>query len=135
MSLPHLFFFVIIRRPPGSTRTDTLFPYTTLFRSGAAARSLEVSAGSVPPRGGLRLPPPDSGGAAGHEHAAQAGGRSDQPGRDADPGRRRLRHRLRHSLAGADATAPGHLPSSHGDRKSVGLGKRVTLRVNLGGRV
>src|SRR3546814_4475716 len=27
------FFFVMIRRPPRSTRTDTLFPYTTLFRS------------------------------------------------------------------------------------------------------
>src|SRR3546814_12249041 len=33
--LPHLlalFFFLMIRRPPRSTRTDTLFPYTTLFR-------------------------------------------------------------------------------------------------------
>src|SRR3546814_20811333 len=29
-----LFFFLMIRRPPRSTRTDTLFPYTTLFRSG-----------------------------------------------------------------------------------------------------
>src|SRR3546814_12426167 len=28
-----MFFFLIIRRPPRSTRTDTLFPYTTLFRS------------------------------------------------------------------------------------------------------
>src|SRR3546814_2144168 len=28
-----MFFFVSIRRPPRSTRTDTLFPYTTLFRS------------------------------------------------------------------------------------------------------
>src|SRR3546814_12096394 len=28
-----LFFFLRIRRPPRSTRTDTLFPYTTLFRS------------------------------------------------------------------------------------------------------
>src|SRR3546814_11073551 len=28
-----LFFFLKIRRPPRSTRTDTLFPYTTLFRS------------------------------------------------------------------------------------------------------
>src|SRR3546814_1163316 len=28
-----LFFFLRIRRPPSSTRTDTLFPYTTLFRS------------------------------------------------------------------------------------------------------
>src|SRR3546814_2109896 len=27
------FFFLRIRRPPRSTRTDTLFPYTTLFRS------------------------------------------------------------------------------------------------------
>src|SRR3546814_20857381 len=28
-----LFFFLRIRRPPRSTLTDTLFPYTTLFRS------------------------------------------------------------------------------------------------------
>src|SRR3546814_13040337 len=28
--------FLMVRRPPRSTRTDTLFPYTTLFRSGAA---------------------------------------------------------------------------------------------------
>src|SRR3546814_1465266 len=29
----HFFVFLMIRRPPRSTRTDTLFPYTTLFRS------------------------------------------------------------------------------------------------------
>src|SRR3546814_14092013 len=29
-------FFLMIRRPPRSTRTDTLFPYTTLFRSGSS---------------------------------------------------------------------------------------------------
>src|SRR3546814_19061230 len=28
-----IFFLLMIRRPPRSTRTDTLFPYTTLFRS------------------------------------------------------------------------------------------------------
>src|SRR3546814_1914416 len=28
-----LFFFLMLRRPPRSTRTDTLFPYTSLFRS------------------------------------------------------------------------------------------------------
>src|SRR3546814_14804505 len=33
------FFFVMIRRPPRSTRTDTLFPYTTLFRSAAQSNS------------------------------------------------------------------------------------------------
>src|SRR3546814_3167462 len=31
------FFFLMIRRPPRSTRTDTLFPYATLFRSGERA--------------------------------------------------------------------------------------------------
>src|SRR3546814_16802167 len=31
-------FFLMIRRPPRSTRTDTLFPYTTLFRSVARRR-------------------------------------------------------------------------------------------------
>src|SRR3546814_18772992 len=32
-----VFFFLMIRRPPRSTRTDTLLPYTTLFRSAIAA--------------------------------------------------------------------------------------------------
>src|SRR3546814_15108499 len=46
----YLFFFLMIRRPPRSTRTDTLFPYTTLFRSGqrqrarAGAQQFEVGA-------------------------------------------------------------------------------------------
>src|SRR3546814_20710307 len=31
-------FFLMIRRPPRSTRTDTLFPYTTLFRSDLRRR-------------------------------------------------------------------------------------------------
>src|SRR3546814_7375425 len=31
--LHFIFFFLMILRPPRSTRTDTLFPYTTLFRS------------------------------------------------------------------------------------------------------
>src|SRR3546814_16715126 len=30
----YVFVFCMLRRPPRSTRTDTLFPYTTLFRSG-----------------------------------------------------------------------------------------------------
>src|SRR3546814_5207524 len=38
----------MIRRPPRSTRTDTLFPYTTLFRSAASAgpRKFKFEAGS-----------------------------------------------------------------------------------------
>src|SRR3546814_9527355 len=50
----------MIRRPPRSTRTDTLFPYTTLFRSSAAcprrapaawgaSRSRDASACRAPP--------------------------------------------------------------------------------------
>src|SRR3546814_11130742 len=31
-------FFLMIRRPPRATRTDTLFPFTTLFRSPVAGR-------------------------------------------------------------------------------------------------
>src|SRR3546814_19318826 len=36
-------FFLMIRRPPRSTRTDTLFPYTTLFRSRFFAKQLQAS--------------------------------------------------------------------------------------------
>src|SRR3546814_18145388 len=35
------FFFLMIRRPPRSTRTDTLFPYTTLLRSDRSAQMLD----------------------------------------------------------------------------------------------
>src|SRR3546814_12565250 len=38
------FFFLMIRRPPRSTRTDTLFPYTTLFRSELAGVRATVEA-------------------------------------------------------------------------------------------
>src|SRR3546814_543060 len=37
------FFFLMIRRPPRSTRTDTLFPYTTLFRSQPLGRRVAVA--------------------------------------------------------------------------------------------
>src|SRR3546814_18931660 len=40
-----VFFFLMIRRPPRSTRTDTLFPDTTLFRSSRGT----ARADSVPP--------------------------------------------------------------------------------------
>src|SRR3546814_1029105 len=38
-----MFFFLMIRRPPRSTRTDTLFPYTTLFRSGSLPAALVLN--------------------------------------------------------------------------------------------
>src|SRR3546814_5903748 len=46
-----MFFILMIRRPPRSTRTDTLVPYTTLFRSTAgrfSSRERAVSEISVP---------------------------------------------------------------------------------------
>src|SRR3546814_12984686 len=55
-----LFFFLMIRRPPRSTRTDTLFPYTTLFRSaerGERRRGGQGVAGRDS-RGRPRLHPP-----------------------------------------------------------------------------
>src|SRR3546814_15648509 len=42
-----LFFFLMVRPPPRSTRTDTLFPYTTLFRS-----ALDDGVESFDPGGG-----------------------------------------------------------------------------------
>src|SRR3546814_12035426 len=47
------FFFLMIRLPPRSTRTDTLFPYTTLFRSsrrrGRGSRRRPAHRGSAGP--------------------------------------------------------------------------------------
>src|SRR3546814_10802626 len=40
-------FFLRIRRPPRSTRTDTLCPYTTLFRSLAALAGLDQELGDI----------------------------------------------------------------------------------------
>src|SRR3546814_11563026 len=45
--LSHFFFFLMIRRPPRSTRTDTLFPYTTLFRSCAGAKRILIVGDTV----------------------------------------------------------------------------------------
>src|SRR3546814_13629007 len=44
------FFFLMIRRPPRSTRTDTLFPYTTLFRSISRPGGCSVTDRRAPPR-------------------------------------------------------------------------------------
>src|SRR3546814_17023902 len=52
-------FFLMIRRPPRSTRTDTLFPYATLFRSRMVAMAHidaeGVGAGAVQRRDHLRI--------------------------------------------------------------------------------
>src|SRR3546814_7864953 len=50
-----IFFFLMIRRPPRSTRTDTLFPYTTLFRS-VVARAEQQQQKAKHRRAGLSAP-------------------------------------------------------------------------------
>src|SRR3546814_1764724 len=40
-------FFLMLRRPPRSTRTDTLVPYTTLFRSGDRGGQLVLGRGAA----------------------------------------------------------------------------------------
>src|SRR3546814_18002759 len=42
LCIVYVFFFLMIRRPPRSTRTDTLFPYTTLFRSRAREKLIDA---------------------------------------------------------------------------------------------
>src|SRR3546814_11559530 len=50
-----MFFFLMIRRPPRSTRTDTLFPYTTLFRSLDQNSYLVRAFGRLTVKRGLRF--------------------------------------------------------------------------------
>src|SRR3546814_14562478 len=66
-----LFFFLRIRRPPRSTRTDTLFPYTTLFRSATVALLDAVGAG---PPGTVRCVGLGGGGAGSGAGGRAAGG-------------------------------------------------------------
>src|SRR3546814_7516349 len=52
----YFFFFLMIRRPPRSTRTDTLFPYTTLFRSVSSAAVMVARSWSAKYGRAVRLP-------------------------------------------------------------------------------
>src|SRR3546814_20139028 len=124
----------MIRRPPISTRTDTLFPYTTLFRS-AEGRQEADEAGR--PRGD------PAGGLPGGVAAGQIAGIGDSGfgiGETQPPPPRWLRRESRNTRAPdlPNPQSPIPNPRSKGpsihwfenplvvlDRKSVGLGKRV----------
>src|SRR3546814_20496285 len=104
----------MLRRPPGSTRTDTLFPYTTPFRSQLVNRTDGK-----------------------HRHRVFAERRKGARRTDAVPEDRDLEDRNlrladddRRLHDGVDAR---QLPLSREDRKSVGKGKGVSVRVDLGG--
>src|SRR3546814_3742054 len=76
-----LFFFLMIRRPPRSTRTDTLFPYTTLFRSNPCLAGQVLSGGLrflaswMAPDAGTGIPPTGPGR---ERRAAWASSRSEE---------------------------------------------------------
>src|SRR3546814_11722123 len=100
----------MIRRPPRSTRTDTLFPYTTLFRSRSKAALAVVGSAArrhAPPRRTFGRNRPARG-------ARQANRHADVCGPDRKPQRAALHRRE--------------------DRKSVVKGKSVSVSVVLGGR-
>src|SRR3546814_17067414 len=117
----------MIRRPPRSTRTDTLFPYTTLFRSICATPTVFLSAGRTRP--------------------------NQQPRRGTDMARREERNLLVGIDIGTSkcvAVVGQLMPEGHlelvgygeaqwrgmnrGERKSVVQGKGETGRVDIGER-
>src|SRR3546814_15685386 len=71
----YLFCFLMIRRPPRSTRTDTLFPYTTLFRSRAQLVRHRADGGQVRPEVAAAL---DALRAAGLEHLTSPNGHGER---------------------------------------------------------
>src|SRR3546814_3294700 len=66
-----LFFFLMIRRPPRSTLTDTLFPYTTLFRSPPAGAPAAAAAGCAPAESVSETPAPRRAPARSEEHTSE----------------------------------------------------------------
>src|SRR3546814_18880470 len=62
-----IFLFLMIRPPPISTRTDTLVPYTTLFRSLDEQPELrEIGRVAIPPKAPVQPPESLTRGTAGH---------------------------------------------------------------------
>src|SRR3546814_12819922 len=133
----------MIRRPPRSTRTDTLFPYTTLFRSppvlrldagradaivpGLAGaligclglRGLAVAGrGAFEHSGSVLLAEIDRGAAA----AAVAGAHGMGDGRHAPVPRLLALHGLRPGRRGAGGAPPGRRGSPRPDERRVGTG-------------
>src|SRR3546814_3298655 len=71
-----VFFLLMMRRPPRSTRTDTLFPYTTPFRSAAVVDRATLVLGSCDGDHAVRLDP--AGGLASRQSGIGRSGRGDE---------------------------------------------------------
>src|SRR3546814_1812684 len=107
-------FFLMIRRPPRSTRTDTLFPYTTLFRSQARQPRDD---GVLRPRPRLPLRAVAGGHAVGWRQAAGAAALLRAPGAAPDQRAERA-DRRGHALR--DRHAPQALRQCRADRHLAG---------------
>src|SRR3546814_13834580 len=122
-------FFLMIRRPPRSTRTDKLFPYTTLFRSqpplcvGGCQRN-RLGANGETVADIFEIAP--------HYDATigQANRRADG---EAAIGRIGILHGV--PRGGQQLVFPAGHGRTTSDRKSVVSGKSVSVRVGFGGRL
>src|SRR3546814_21110631 len=123
----------MIRRPPRSTRTDTLFPYTTLFRSWRRSRARCARGCCTERRRTDRFA---------LVGAASAASLSSLPceGRGRSQSKSSRLKPLLQGLVGAGEPLGRHAPQCFvggrvfGDRKSGVWGKSVSERVDLGGR-
>src|SRR3546814_18477910 len=118
----------MIRRPPRTTRTDTLFPYTTLFRSDIAGEGttyFDVESGYAgAPEHNLGL----------GEHRART--HADREGRD-----RKIERAARgedivdeRAMDGQADLAMAHIDQRKDDRTNAVEGNSVSVRVGIGGR-
>src|SRR3546814_15147273 len=113
----------MLRRPPRSTRTDTLFPYTTLFRSGDV---LVVDAAAVADPGQV------AGAGKGDAFVAHAGGGGADE-QHVDAGGVPAGFLDQFAAGGAFERVAGVVVADQ-DRKSVVSGKSVSVRGDPGGR-
>src|SRR3546814_20242606 len=136
----------MIRRPPRSTRTDTLFPYTTLFRSAIDAfrpQLLLVSAGFDAhwrdPLAQLQLDADDYAWLTGElrrlagRHAQGRLVSTLEGGYDLQALRECSLAHVRALAGPAGCGAALSAPARSPDRKSARVGKSVSVRVRLGG--
>src|SRR3546814_14398967 len=116
-------FFVMIRRPPRSTRTATLFPYTTLSRSASTPPTPRPTIGgtSTTVSRQMKTRGPTRWSVIAPGSPARAHCNEISLGDAGDDGRRRQRRRA--------------IVVDHSDRSSGGHGQRGAERVGLGVRL
>src|SRR3546814_18826734 len=132
-------FLLLRRRPPRSTRTDTLVPYTPLFRS---PRPTQARADPVRPEadqgcGPLADLPCTTATALDAAGAFGTGGRDGQQSRQARHGSEHSREgkRVVPAAGGVGLSGARRPPGARAwhDRKAAGEGNGVSVRVDLGG--